>query len=520
MGQTTGSQGAQDAAEERVDQFRRGLGPFVVAAERTHMPMIFTDAEIKRHPIVFANDSFLALTGFDREALLGKPIAHVLKEVTDPNTRSAIETALDTGVDGTWEAQCRRANGSEYLATVFLTPVPDDVGVARQHFLSFVDMSGRIDRLLKQRDEFNALYEKAPGFVVALEGSEHRFTFVNASYKRLVGREDLIGRRIADAVPEIADQGLLALLDRVFQTGEPFVANSMPVRIAAEDGRSSKLHYLNVVYQPVRDGGDTITGLFVEGFDVTAEHLGAEQLSLLRDELVHASRVNAMGMMAATLAHELNQPLAAISNYAGASVRLVDPDSRDAIALAEALGGIEEAAQRAGDIIRNVRELTRRGETPKALFDLKPAITECVRLVRAGGCPAGTIEDRTREELIVLADRIQIQQVMINLLRNACDAIAGAADGRVAIEAAVRSGHAIVSVTDTGPGLSREAAENIFLWTETSKEGGTGLGLSISRTIVEANGGRIWLENSSNMGSQFCFSVPLGAGGPGERDGR
>jgi PAS domain-containing protein len=97
-------------------------------------------------------------------------------------------------------------------------------------------MSGRIDRLLKQRDEFNALYEKAPGFVVALEGSEHRFTFVNASYKRLVGREDLIGRRIADAVPEIADQGLLALLDRVFQTGEPFVANSMPVRSRPRTG--------------------------------------------------------------------------------------------------------------------------------------------------------------------------------------------------------------------------------------------------------------------------------------------
>ncbi|HEY0147485.1 MAG TPA: ATP-binding protein [Allosphingosinicella sp.] len=514
MNKPPGSRVAQDAAEERVDQFRRALGPFVVAAENARMAMIFTDATIDRHPVVFANDSFLSLTGFTREDILGKGVAFLLKEVTDPTTLSAIETALGTGESGTWEAQCRCANGSEYLATVFLSPVPDEQGTIRQHFLCFVEVSGRIDRLLGQRDAFAALYEQAPGFIAALEGSEHRFTFANASYKRLVGRDHLIGLRMVDVFPEMVEQGFVALLDRVFETGQPYVGNAMPVRFANSEGRGSRLAYVNFVYQPVHGANDAITGVFVEGYDVTAERLAAEQLSMLQGELTHASRVNAMGMMAATLAHELNQPLTAISNYAAGSYRMVDPRAQHASELIEVLQAIEDAAQRAGHIIRSVRELTRRGETPKTQFDLKLAIGECVRLVRAGSDTFATIEDKSPEGLKVFGDRTQIQQVLINLFRNACDATTDSAEPKVTVEAHQRDTEVIVGVTDTGCGLSLEAAENIFTWTDSTKEGGTGLGLSISRTIIEAHNGKIWLERSDQSGSEFCFSLPCAESKP------
>ncbi|HEY7810261.1 MAG TPA: ATP-binding protein [Allosphingosinicella sp.] len=507
MDEQTGSQVAQDAAEERVDLFRRALGPFVVAAENTRMAMIFTDATMERHPVVFANDSFLSLTGFRREDILGHGIAYLLKDVTDQSTLSAIETALGTGESGTWEAQCRRADGGEYLATVFLSPVPDGQGVIRQHFLCFVEVSGRIERLLGQREEFKALYEQAPGFIAALEGSEHRFTFANASFKRLVGRDDLIGARMVDLFPDMIEQGFIALLDRVFQAGQPFVGNALPIRFPGTGG-GSRLAYINFVFQPVRDPGDVITGLFVEGYDVTAERLAAEQLSLLQGEVTHASRVNAMGMMAATLAHELNQPLTAISNYAAGSFRMVEGGRDHAEALGEALRAIEEAAQRAGHIIRNVRELTKRGETPKTQFKLKLAVTECVRLVRAGSETFATLVERVPDDISVFGDKTQIQQVLINLLRNACDAVGSGPGGLVTVDASRRGNEVVIGVTDTGCGLSLEAAENIFTWTDSSKEGGTGLGLSISRTIVEAHGGKIWLERSDDSGSQFCFSVP------------
>ncbi|MBG6117702.1 MULTISPECIES: ATP-binding protein [unclassified Sphingobium] len=508
MDKRKGSPGEQAAANLRVDYFRQTLGPFVVAAETTRMAMIFTDALIEGHPIVFANDSFLALTGFDRATLLGKGIGFVLQQLADHNTLSSIKHALNSGTDGTWEAKCHCADGNEYLATVFLSPVRGNQGAIIQHFWSFVEVSGRIDRLLRQRGLFDKIYEQAPGFIATSEGKDHRFTFANESYRHLVGRDELVGYTVAEALPELADQGIVELLDKVFATGEPFIARNMPMRLMGDS--CLKVHFLNFIYQPIRDERGAITGVFCEGYDVTAEREAAEKLSLLQDEVAHLSRVNAMGMMAATLAHELNQPLTAISNYVAGGIRLVDPDSRNAEALIGALEATQEAAQRAGEIIRNVRELTRRGETTKMSFDLGAAIAECVRLVRAGGCPDVPIDDQTAAGLSLFGDRIQIQQVIINLLRNGCEAARDSVKPCVVISASSKDDMVVVSVTDTGEGLSLEAAQNIFTWTDTSKSAGMGLGLSISRTIVEAHRGRIWLEKSGASGTQFCFSIPNG----------
>jgi two-component system sensor kinase FixL len=499
----------QAVAEERVEHFRRALGPFVVAAETTRMPMIFTDAQVGRHPLVFVNDSFLALTGFQRGAVLGHGIASILGEVTDRGTLSDIETALDAGVDGTWDTQCRRVDGSTFMAAVFLTPVKDDQGVILQHFLCFVEVTGQVERLVETRNELHALYEQAPGFIATTDGPDHRFTFANASYRRLVERDVLVGLTVAEALPEVVEQNFIALLDAVYATGTPFVGTSRPIRIRGERGSEEALHYIDFVYQPVRDAGGHITGLFCEGYDVTAQRVAADKLSLLQSEVAHLSRVNAMGMMATTLAHELNQPLAAITNYASGAVHLLDPKAQHAEALSEALRAIAEASQRAGDIIRNVRELTRRGETVKSTFDFSTAVAECVRLIRAGGCPDVAIDNEVPPELRLWGDSIQIQQVLINLLRNACEAASASAARRVTVDAELKDGNIVVSVSDTGGGLSVEAARDIFSWGQSAKEGGMGLGLSISRTIIEAHQGRIWLEQTDDTGSRFCFAVPV-----------
>lgn len=134
----------------------------MVAAETTRMPMIFTDGQHADNAIVFANDAFLGLTGFTRSALLGKPLKLLLGDVTDSASKFSIQGILAAGGTGTWEIPCRRADRSDFLAIVFLSPVRDKNEVVRQNFLSFIELDGHVERLLDARNEFHALYELAP----------------------------------------------------------------------------------------------------------------------------------------------------------------------------------------------------------------------------------------------------------------------------------------------------------------------------------------------------------------------
>lgn len=285
----------------------------------------------------------------------------------------------------------------------------------------------------------------------------------------------------------------------------------MPILVFNGSTGKTETRYSNFVYQPVENAAGDVTGLFCEGYDVTAQREIANTLAALESELVHVSRVNAMGTMATTLAHELNQPLSAIVNYSGAMRRLVGSAKAGDNLLIVALQGIEEASQRAIEIIRNLRELTRRREPTRVAFDLKSAADECIRLVRATLKPGLQIDSAVPDGLMMNADRIQIQQVIINLLSNASDAVQTSARPHIMISVRQVDDGLVVSVIDTGSGVSAEAAESIFSWADSTKESGMGLGLSICRTILEAHHGRIWLANSGPEGSEFCFFVPAQA---------
>ena len=490
-----------------LDQPYIELGPFVVAAQSTQLATAFTDGQADRHPVLLANDAFLALTGFVRADVVDQPIEQVLANLTDATTVSSIATALTERQSGAWEMQCRRADGGEFLAALYLSPLRDTSGVVRQNALSLVKLGGHVERLLDQRNEFHAIYEQAPGFIATSEGPDHRFTFANASYKRFVGREELVGLTVAEALPEIADQGFIALLDKVYRTGKPFVGYSMPMALVDPASGETKTRYCDFVYQAVRDAKNTIVGLFCEGYDVTTQRETADALAALQADVIHVSRVNAMGTMATTLAHELNQPLSAIANYAAGALKAMEGQGERA-RVAEALRGIDEASQRAAEIIRNLRELTRRRDPAKTAFDLKVAVGECVRLVRPTVPPGVGIIDAIPAGTMVAGDRVQIQQVVINLLRNACDAVAASSRQEVVIGAIDQYTQQIVCVTDTGPGVPLEAARSIFSWGDSAKEGGMGMGLSICQTIMESHRGRIWLERSGPDGSEFRFSLP------------
>lgn len=461
-------------------------------------------------PILFANNAFLEATGLSREVILQRAICAVLSDLTDKKTVFSICTALEEGRGGSWEMQCRRTDGSEFLAVAFLSSIRQKNGIISHNVLSLVELSGRIERLIDQINEFHAIYEQAPGFIATYNGPDHCITFANAAYEKFVGRNNLVGLTVAEALPEMLAQGFIGLLDEVYRTGVPFVGRSMPMGILDSANGNLKNRFCDFVYQPVRDARGHITGLFCEGYDVTEQRGTADALTALQSEMIQVARVNTMGVMAATLAHELNQPLTAIANYAAGSLRMMDKGSGGGAGLTEALKGIEEASQRAGDIIRNLRELARGREPIRGEFDFKIAAEECVRLVKATA-PGITMTKAIPEGLTISADRVQIQQVMINLLRNACDALDRSGPQQITITATIEQGSLTVSVTDTGRGVPSDTAKVIFASIETTKEGGMGLGLMISQAIIQSHHGRIWLESTGSEGSTFCFSLPPAA---------
>ena len=480
----------------------------VAAAETSRVPLIFAKDSVHGSNAIFANQSFLTLAGLTHADVLGRPIIDILADLTDPVTLTTIDALLRAGRPAIWEMQCHRRNGSAFFVSVMATSVCDENNVHVQTCMSFYVLDEGFERLLNIPDEVRTIYEKTPGFIAAGEGREHRFTFANEAYKKFVGRDELEGLTVAEAMPEIAAQGFVAILDRVFQTGEPYRGENVPFDLLDRDSGEKVRRYADFIYQPIRDEKREIIGIFCEGYDVTERQIAALEVKALQAELFHSSRVNAMGTMATTLAHELNQPLSAIANYAAACLRLIDPNDQAAAPLLEAVRAIEDTSQRAGNIIRGLRNLTSRREPNRALFDLKPALQESLDLVRSAMSPEIRATIDIPDGLRVEADQVQIQQVVVNLLCNACDAVREADVKEIMLGAMVTDREVEIVVRDTGKGVSSVAARNIFTWSESTKEGGMGLGLSICRTIVETHRGRIWLEETSPGGSTFRFSLP------------
>ena len=241
---------------------------------------------------------------------------------------------------------------------------------------------------------------------------------------------------------------------------------------------------------------------------------GAEdRLRQLQTELAHLSRVSCMGEMAAGIAHEVNQPLHAIANCAVACAKTIEAagdDSGDKVMAY--IREISKQASNAGEIIRGMTKFVRQGPVRRGSVDVSDAVREALILAGFEAQRHGTrIETRLENPLPqVLADRIQVQQVLLNLVRNACEAMSAtdAADRVVTISASAADGLVKVSVADNGPGFPPGECEKIFETFYSTKPDGMGMGLAISRTIVEAHRGRLWADENTNRGVSFHFTLP------------
>ena len=236
------------------------------------------------------------------------------------------------------------------------------------------------------------------------------------------------------------------------------------------------------------------------------------RIQQLQSELIHVSRLNTMGQTASMLAHEMRQPLTATANYLQGARRLVESgDSPAKAKIAEALGKAGAQIDRAVQIVGRLRRLVDKGETEHAPEDVAATIDEAVALIELGSTDVALRRDVDPRLTPVVIDKVQIQQVLINLMRNAAEAMRHSPRREIVVSAQAVEGMVELAVADTGPGLPQEVVDRLFQPFVSTKPDGMGVGLSICRAIVEAHGGRIWADGNPAGGTVFRFTLP-GAG--------
>jgi two-component system sensor kinase FixL len=316
------------------------------------------------------------------------------------------------------------------------------------------------------------------------------------------------GHNVSVLMPEPYRSAHDGYMHRYLTTGERRIIGIGRVVVGQRKDGSTFPMELSV--GEMRSGGARYFTGFIR--DLTDRQKTETRLQELQSELVHMSRFTALGEMASTLAHEINQPLTAIANYLKGCRRILGRmEGPDVPMLADAVGQAADQALRAGDVIRHLREFVARGESERHIEHLPKLIEEASALALVGAKEKGV---RVRFQLdpdapMVLADRIQVQQVLLNLMRNAIEAMQDAPRRDLTVTTQARPGEGLVAiaVADTGTGLAPEVTEQLFQPFVTTKKHGMGVGLSICRTIVEAHGGKIWAETEPGKGTTFRFTL-------------
>ena len=341
----------------------------------------------------------------------------------------------------------------------------------------------------------------------------------NRAAEKLFGysAEEVIGENVNILMPEPYQGEHDGYLRRYLDTGEKrIIGFGREVVARRKNGEEFPIELAVGEFQI--DGHKRFAG-FVR--DISRRRETESELEVSRDrvrelqaEFVHVARLSAMGEMAATLAHELNQPLAAMMNYAQATRRLLQSASMpDTERPRELMTKAIEQANRAGEIIRRLRSFVAHGESERSLDDISDVVNEACALALVGARAEGVETTLALGNRLppVLIDRVQIQQVVVNLIRNSIDATEAQDDRSITIRTARAADDMVeVSVADNGPGLDKAVAERLFQPFNSSKPDGMGIGLSICRTIVEQHGGRIRATPNEGRGVIFSFTLPAG----------
>lgn len=367
---------------------------------------------------------------------------------------------------------------------------------------------------LRTLEQLNAILDGSALAIITIDETGAIELFNTAAAKMFgYSASEVSGQDINMLMPEPYASEHTQYIDNYIATGKKkIIGVGRRVKGRRKSGQEFPIHL--TVSEARVSGRRFFTGMIQ---DITEQVDLEHKTDLLRDQLQHVGRVSAMGELVSALAHEVNQPLTAIMNFAGAARRTLESDKEDAAnKAADYISRAGNEALRAGEIIRRLRSFVELGETERQVQDIVFPIKEAVQLSLVG-------EDSKKIRLVwkiqdglpkVSIDRVQMQQVFQNLIRNAAEVLLDQSGDKIIEIGIKRQGndHIVVNVRDNGPGLDPSIKERIFMPFVTTKRNGMGIGLSISRTIVEAHGGEIYFEQPESKGGCFCVKLPILAG--------
>jgi PAS domain S-box-containing protein len=369
----------------------------------------------------------------------------------------------------------------------------------------------RLNRDLAAREAEAHLTElvRSSTDVIAVVNAQHALAFVSPAAERMLGvpATDLQNTPAAGLFGAENQAEVGQFIDGLFTV--PAKTTEMEMRITTPAGEAGAIHIIgrNELESP------RIRGIVLTVRDVTERLRAAEEIALRRSELAHLSRVGTLNELSASLGHEINQPLQSILSNAQAALLLMAKDNPDLVEVREILKDIVEDDRRVAAVVRELRDLLKKGESRIERLDVNELVQSVLRLLNSELLMAGVALTVTLEDGLPLisGQRIPLQQVLLNLIINGCEAMASVSRGgrKLLLTTQMKDKSVLVRVTDSGPGIPPDDLERVFDSFFTTKNKGVGLGLSVSRLIISSHGGRLWAAASYvGPGACFCFTVP------------
>ena len=457
--------------------------------------------------VLYSNGRSHDFVGREPQALIGRPFDECLVSDDRESFRKMFDR-VDEGLSGErmvvriagkspdpkFEVTWHRIGESEDSQAVCLiirdsTHASDDNGV-----------QGDSDAILRSIMESSADY-------IMLTDLEGRIRFINRTVSDLT-IADALGTTIFDHIEPSSHDRIRKCLQNVARTGQPDRYD-----VDYYNSNNGLEHSFEARVSPVMEDGQVVA-LTIIATDLTDRKRVEEELRQQQARMAHVGRLSAMGEMVAGIAHELNQPLAAIANFAGACRRVAVNNQVDHESMIHWLEQISAAANRSGTIIRRLRSFVDKSNEKRGPCDLDRIIQESIALM-ASELRRRRVDlqyEGVPDKFYVNCDDVQIEQVLVNLLKNACDVFAEhdtTTSPMIRIEIKSTDDDVEVAVIDNGPGIPDSIGSELFGRFVTTKSNGMGMGLAISRTIVEAHHGQPWMESNHPHGAVFRFTLPL-----------
>ncbi|OYZ17083.1 MAG: hypothetical protein B7Y35_00415 [Sphingomonadales bacterium 28-64-96] len=487
------------------------------------------------------NDACRPVYGNKHPWALGRPFREVWSEVWEQIT-PLVESAL--GGEATWSEDLpltieRNGYPEEWWFTFSYSPLRDDSGEIAGVFCSAAETTDRVlaeRRLVAERERQRLLFEHVPGFVAILRGPDHVFDYVNDAYDRVAGKRGFVGQTIRAAFPEFVGTGLFKTLDRAFATGQPYVVHDVPLSLRRTPGAEPDQLFLSFTYQPIVDERGEVTGIFVQGQDVTQEHRALAELTRLNATLEYqveertrellaaeaalrqAQKMEAIGQLTGGVAHDFNNLLTPIMGALDMLTRRqIGSESERRL-----IDGALQSAERAKTLVERLLAFARRQPLQAVAVDLASLVGGMAALIASTVGPQIVVRVELDENLPpASADANQLEMAILNLGVNARDAMPDG--GTLTITAAresvqgehrsglVRGDYVRLSVADTGTGMDVDtltrATEPFF--STKGVVAGTGLGLSMVHGLATQLGGGLTIISEPGRGTSVELWLPV-----------